>query len=262
MKDLLKSLRDRYGYGYPEPPWRDEEAKRLDKAYVAALDSKPTETEIQAFLEDHPLLVAGATVGIMTPLERVAVFAKVPLAEEYVTDFAVVHADSDGARWTFIELEGPDDALFTRGGDPSAKLRHGMRQLEDWSVFIQDNPQFAKRRMQKWHSSADIRGPSDVWRAPTFKVIIGRAASLTPEARRRKASMNDNNPRIQIATYDRLRKSRWADPGSRPVFGIEEERGQLEGKPWPKTPKDIEYATSLKYYDRLDAARESTPDDP
>ena len=236
MQDLLEGLRDRWARktDSENEVLHNEEATRFAGQYKELLDAGANETEIHGFLKEHPFLLMYGVMGGVTAIERLAIFSKLRLGDEYVTDFALVSADSDGARWTFIELEGPQDPLFTKGGDRSSALSHGLRQIDDWSRLLKQDPAYAKRRLGDVHKSAKIRGPRYILRMPTFLVVIGRESFLTNETRARKAEMNDGDPRKQIATYDRLYPLRWLR--SRPLGVLDDafERGEGGRPRWPQ----------------------------
>lgn len=249
MEDLLGPLR----LARHRTPGRDtpaQELQELASCYVNMLDSAG-ETEAHQFLQANPVLLVNGIMGPAANLERVALFSKLRFGDEFVTDFAFVTADSDGARWTFIELEDPCDAIFKKNGDPTAALVHGERQINDWSAFLKHDLAFAKRRLADIHRMAPIRGPREMWRAPTFMVIIGREGSLDGKTRLRKAEMNDRDPRRQIATYDRLNPRRWLDePG---VLDASRERGH-DGTPWPNDD-DTPWNMTSKYLDAMAEAK-------
>ena len=239
-------------------PWDasryNDAVERLATKYLSLLDGETGEHEVHDFLKKHPFLLMTGILGGGADLERVALFSKLRLGDEHVTDFALVTADSDGARWTLVELESPKAALFTKAGDPSAELTHGLRQLDDWSRFFKRDPAYAKRRLGEVHQNARIRGPIEIWRAPTYMVVIGRETSLTPDTRARRAEMNDNHPRRQIATYDRLNPRRWAERRPEGIFDDEHERGEATGTPWPEDP-EVPWNLSPNALDALAEAR-------
>jgi hypothetical protein len=250
-RDLLGPLRDSLGIGHIPPSLH---SLLLDDAqeYYDVLSEAPGERRMLAWLKRHPYVLLHAIEGGGIAIERVGIFAEVPLGEEFRIDFAVLHADSDGARWTFIELESPRAPLFTKAGNPSQALVHGLRQIDDWNGFIKDNESYVKKRFARWHEAAGVRGPVDSWRSPDFLVVIGREQNLTQEARRRKASMNDVNPRRQIATYDRLDPHRW-DRERLGIFDVAKERGATGAPPWPEDSHP--WRVSPPYLDAIAEAR-------
>ena len=61
-----------------------------------------------------------------------------------MTDFVL---ERDEQEYVLIEIERPDFPLFTRHGDPTAKLTHAQRQVEDWLDWISDNKDYAQRHI-------------------------------------------------------------------------------------------------------------------
>lgn len=48
-----------------------------------------------------------------------------------------------------VEIERADNTLFTNGGDPSSKLTHAIRQVQDWKLWIRDNRDYYQRQISK-----------------------------------------------------------------------------------------------------------------
>lgn len=67
------------------------------------------------------------------------------LGAEHVPDFMIGEKDSLGYRWQAVELEHPKDRMFTKAGNPTAKLTHAIRQIQDWRTWLQQNQNYAAR---------------------------------------------------------------------------------------------------------------------
>lgn len=257
--DLLQKIRAQKRAGLLGYDEHNREYEKTSSQF-ALLQTTANERKMHAWLKKNPYLLLSALEGGGQAIERVAMFTEFRLGLELRTDFAIVRADSDGARWTFIELESPKSRLFTKNGDPTKELRHGLRQLHDWSAYIKDNEAAVKKRFAHMHEKTEIRGPYESWRAPNFVVIIGRSSTLTTEQRRLKAEMNDRDPRCQIVSYDRLALQPWRPGAVRPfgTFDTVLERGQLDGKPWPNDP-NATWRIAPKYMSRKPARAKLKP---
>src|SRR5687767_13568986 len=83
-----------------------------------------SEEELHQFLVDFPVFVPA-----LWPYEN-TIFSKLTLANQHTVDFAHARTNTPGATWHLIEIERPQDPLFTKAGNPTAKLSHAMRQLQ------------------------------------------------------------------------------------------------------------------------------------
>jgi hypothetical protein len=172
--------------------WRitDEEVDEFRQA----VDGAEREQDLQDFLQAHPtplvLPLSGGHGRWVVPQKR--------LGSEHVIDFAIAEKSSFGFEWVAVELESPHARLFTRKGDPTAELTHGIRQIVDWRNWLSHNRDYATRpRDQSGLSLIDIDPQLPGW------LIIGRRAELSDETReRRRAMSRDLN--IRIHTYDWL----------------------------------------------------------
>ncbi len=82
--------------------------------------------------------------------------------------------------------------LFTRQGDPTAKLTHSMRQVEDWLDWISDNKDYAQR-----HILPEVSEP-EAW------VIIGLRSRMDKKSKKALARKNRELNRTKIRTFDDL----------------------------------------------------------
>ena len=172
------------------------------------LEVEPSEHELQAVLEEEPVLLLSAMNDGFYPVHslRSVLFAKVDLGREHQTDFAYCVGSSYGMAWTFVELERSNGPLFTKAGDPSAGLTHAIRQVTDWASWVSDNSHYACELLQKLikHSPMEWHWPRLLWRPPRAVVVMGRRSMLTEESNRRRAQLCVHNPSLEIITYDRL----------------------------------------------------------
>ena len=128
-------------------------------------------------------------------LDSGTVYSKIPLGNEYATDFVGHWENTTGDNYIFIEIEKPSDRLFGKRGDPSAKLIHAIRQVTDWSAWVADNKSYSEYLMP------GIRNPSSV-------VFLGRAGRLSTPDRRRLSELNESlHHRPFITTFDSLLRS-------------------------------------------------------
>jgi Domain of unknown function (DUF4263) len=111
----------------------------------ALLNNDPDELEVQAFLSQHPWMLA--TWAGAGPVRWV--FSHKRLGIEYVTDFLAGDWRSFGISWTAIELESPKAKLLTKNGDFTSRANHAIRQIQDWRTWLGKNIDYASRRRIK-----------------------------------------------------------------------------------------------------------------
>lgn len=162
-------------------------------AFQECVNDAPDEKPIQAFLEAHP----GLLVQLLHAAPRF-VLPRRRLGAEFVPDFIIGEHSSDGYTWVVIELESPRLSLFTKAGDPRARLTHAIRQIQDWRAWLHRNQNYASRVRTE-----SGLGLTDITANVRGTILMGRRARLDPETNERRRQMaSDLN--IGIHTYDHL----------------------------------------------------------
>jgi hypothetical protein len=150
------------------------------KAFRTLLDTSPPEACVQKFLEQNPILLDPMAAKI-TP--------QVQLGEKYRADFVV---ERRGDKYILVEIEQPGHKLVTKGGDLAAIVNHAVRQITDWTQWIHENWDYARK-------IAALSGADD----PAGRVIIGRRPESLEDIKQiRKA--NKLHPTLTIESYDDL----------------------------------------------------------
>ncbi|HEV2780368.1 MAG TPA: Shedu anti-phage system protein SduA domain-containing protein [Actinophytocola sp.] len=159
------------------------------------LETAPDEKPLQRYIAEHPALLVGER-GV--PHCR-WVIPQPSLAERYFPDFLVARINSGGVRWSFVELETPViDSLFTQHGHARKQLRQGIKQIDDWRAWCEDNLDIARRPRNKGGL-----GLTDIYPAPGL-VIIGRSDDRTDEDRAGRLRRFEERHQVEIWSYDRL----------------------------------------------------------
>lgn len=107
------------------------------------------------------------------------------------SDFVFRETHND---YELVEIEAPDRQLFRLDGQQHENLTHAINQLADWVRYIEDN----KRTVE---SELGLTGIST---NPRRLVIIGRSKLLTEENRRKLTTLQNDQPKLRIQTYDDL----------------------------------------------------------
>jgi hypothetical protein len=143
------------------------------------IDQAAPESKYQAFLEEYPVFVDALAAEVHN---------RARLGLELVTDFVIRRYD---ARYVVVEIEKPQDPIFTKAGDFSAQFSHAVRQVLDFQGWIASNVAYAQRIFPL------IENPGGV-------LIIGRRAELSPEAQDRLRRWSENSRHLEILTFDDL----------------------------------------------------------
>jgi len=138
--------------------------------------------------------------------QRSALFAKVRLGAEFETDFLYCSGNSIGTYWTFVEVEPAHVPLFTKAGDPSARLSHALRQVHEWQAWVTDHHEYALDKLAELVKSTGMQWgwPRHFRRPCQSMIVIGRRASLTRDTNRLRAQLCTSHGSLEIITWDRL----------------------------------------------------------
>lgn len=139
------------------------------------------EEPVHQFLREHPELISPT---------RVKCWSKLAFGAKK-SDFVFLEPGND---YEIVELEAPFRELFRKDGHPRSELNDAINQLRDWVRYIEDNKSTVEREL-------GLRGISA---SPRRLVIIGRSASLTEENRRILTTLQNDQPKLRVLTYDDL----------------------------------------------------------
>lgn len=156
-------------------------SEEIIKDFEILLDKKLKEKSYQNYLKKYPAL--------LDPLSSEVIELK-SFGEKWKSDFVIKRLDNE---YVFVELEKPQDLLFTKYPHPAAPLSHALGQVLNWFVWVEDNISYAQK-----NGFPDIHSPYGI-------IIMGRKDNLNSEQQRFLATFNDMiNPRIKVMTYDDL----------------------------------------------------------
>jgi len=183
----------------------------LAHQFSKVLASATTERPIAQWLKKHPKILAGATSARY-------VTSEFSLGTDYRVDFVSLEPFSGGFFVTFIELERPNDPLFTRAGKPAKRLVDAMTQIDRWRIFIEKNRPAVLRELSKFFEKRELvfnRGQEPtcnagfhlydpimalIWK---YVIIAGRRGSLDRSQLQMKSAFKNNHD-IELMTYDRV----------------------------------------------------------
>jgi hypothetical protein len=147
--------------------------------FAKLIDSEGAESNYQRYLQQNPVL--------LDPLAA-DVYPTAPLGLEFKTDFVIRRHDG---RYIVVEIEKPQDPLFTAQHDFAAPMTHAVGQVMDFQQWVADNIAYAQTHL-----------PGIV--EPAGLLVMGRRAGLQPRATRKLARWQINSRHIELVTYDEL----------------------------------------------------------
>lgn len=183
------------------------------KEFRRLLDQSTTERQVTPWLKEHPQFLARLVGGAFA-----MVFQNVPIGTKH-PDFVVLDSVSAGWWVTLVELEPPGQPLFTKAGNPAARLAGAIKQVDDWRKYVAKERSEVLRRLADYAKRFDLLGASDgaepldsrgvalshheseiVW---FYYVVIGRQHKLDHDEAGRKTDYQ-NHHNVGIMTYDHI----------------------------------------------------------
>lgn len=156
--------------------------------YCFLLDQNESEEVIHQFLANHSYFFN----TLIRLFDSSPLYSKIKLGSDFELDFCFMDPSSFGPNWVFIEIERPEHKLFNKSGDPSSKLSHAIRQVQDWQYWVSDNISYARSTMTGINY-------------PRGYIFIGRRKELDgkPKLINRLKRINyDNRLSVEVRTFD------------------------------------------------------------
>jgi Domain of unknown function (DUF4263) len=94
--------------------------------------------------------------------------------------------------YLLVEIEAPVRQIFRQDGQQREELTHAINQIVDWLQYISDNKQGVEQDL----------GLQGISTNPRTLVVIGRSASLTADNRRKLETLQAQQNKLRILTYD------------------------------------------------------------
>jgi len=163
--------------------------KSIERRWVSLIDRPGVkESELQKFICDHASLFFGQHLFVISGAE---------LGSDFRVDFVVATDEASyGIDYTFVEIETPQSRVYTRSGDPSARLTHAMQQVRDWKSWLTRHRGVVRRFFPSeyfgWDEFTNL----------SFCVVIGRRGSPSSQTAKRNILARDSA--IKIRSFDHL----------------------------------------------------------
>src|SRR5262249_15003376 len=106
----------------------------------------------------------------------------------FITDFVVRRLDN---KYILVEIEKPQDAIFTASDDFSAKFTHALGQVLDFQQWIDSHGEYARSLLPEISS-------------PRGMVIMGTTGKLSEQQKRKLHRFNVNSSTVQVLTFDEV----------------------------------------------------------
>jgi hypothetical protein len=139
------------------------------------------EEPVHQFLRRHPELISPTCEKY---------WSKVPFGSE-VSDFVFCEPPND---YELVEIESPGRELFRKDGQEREELTHAIKQIRGWVRYIEDNKKTVETEL----------GLTGISTNPRRLIVIGRSTSLTDQNRRTLTTLQNEQPKLRILTYDDL----------------------------------------------------------
>jgi hypothetical protein len=157
---------------------RQRHAKLLQE-FESLLDG--AEEPLHQFLRQHPELLCPTS-------ERC--WSKLAFGDRK-SDFVFREPYND---YLLVEIEAPVRELFRKDGQQREELTHAINQIADWIQYIGSNKKIVEEDL----------GLTGISTNPRSLVVIGRSPSLTDENRRKLVTLQTQQSKLRILTYDDL----------------------------------------------------------
>ena len=191
----------------------------LESEMLKALNEFSGERAIASFLAKNCQLIRWSVCR--TGGHSTYIIKEFPFGSKFKADFTVAMSYSFGWEVHLIELEPPSDKVITRAGLPTNRLNKAISQINDWRMYIEQNPMAFKQDLTQKCMKRDLLReiPNDKT-IPTnntgnnlnafdtvirfhYYIVIGMRENLCPFQREKMNQIAGSND-IEIYTYGRI----------------------------------------------------------
>lgn len=182
----------------------------LEEKLKTVLENASNELEIDSFLKKHLELIFELNEHSWNCVLPKSQF---PMGTKYVADYIILSACSGYWNCVLIEMQSHRDHIFTKKGEESAGLREARKQINDWSIWIDENEpafraqlaDFAKDEVAQCNRPTHTKASTELRDPKTcvfykYKVLIGRRVCLDVERNKQRSYSSG----LEIVTFDRL----------------------------------------------------------
>jgi hypothetical protein len=198
-------------YASSGPPRWPNSYPEVYEEFRSLVDGRASEATIHEYLERHPILLPLIDACHHGPYDGV-IATKLPLANDFVTDFAFVTSNSQTLRFVGIEIESPRKCLFRKDGSFHRDYLDARQQLADWVLWARHNVRDALDswgRLFQYHRMRD-------WNIEFQGILVfGRRADIGDDPKRQQRWSGEGaslHAAVATMTYDRLLDRKYLIP--------------------------------------------------
>ncbi|MDD2864073.1 MAG: DUF4263 domain-containing protein [Methylococcales bacterium] len=133
-------------------------------------------------------------------------FPEFQLGNSYKVDYLIVGLSSGGWEFVFVELESPTGKITRQNGEIGEVFQKGLRQIEDWDVWLDANYQSLKETFNK-HKHIEKALPDEFINMDKsrlhFVVVAGRRDDFKEKTYRIRRKKLDSEKTL-ILHYDNI----------------------------------------------------------
>lgn len=197
-----------------------------------------TERDVHRFLKKYPYVLIHLCNNSWNFYH---IFSEYRLGTDFRADFVIISADSGRWHGHFIELKGPNDAVYTKEGQPGKKLGGAIGQTHDWRNYVDAHRVVLKHEFAKLirplkkpaqnnlmfnKTTADIElAHPNTSIHFDYHIVVGNSQKFTESD---KKAHRDWSVDKNVLTYDRVYKA-MLDIESR-YSTLQEQRAALSSK--------------------------------
>ncbi|MBB4128361.1 hypothetical protein GGR77_003688 [Xanthomonas translucens] len=159
------------------------------------LQSQPDEPALQNFFEQDPERLCGSIY-----LMGSSVIRKLPIGNDYVSDFVYVNPQSGRTKLHLVEIESSTKRIFNQDHSFTAEFNHAMQQVRDWIRYCSENNQQIRDILEPLRR---VNGDQVGFYAPIGTLLYGRREEINCTLREERwRSLQPQNHELQVRTYD------------------------------------------------------------
>lgn len=152
-------------------------SRRLIEELRSLVEKELREEEYQRFFAKHPVFLDSLANTVIP---------KQSLGSELITDYVIKRLDNE---YLVVEIEKPQDGLFTQNNNFTANFIHAFGQVIDFQEWVDAHGEYARSRMPGISS-------------PRGLLIMGRKTNLSSAQLSKLKRYVINSQSIEVLTYD------------------------------------------------------------
>lgn len=154
---------------------------RLINEFKKLVNDDHPEEVYQQFLSKHPVFIDPLASKVI-PKQRLGI--------EHITDFVLQRLDNE---YIVVEIEKPQDKIFTNGNDFTAKFTHAYGQVLDFQEWVDAHGEYARNLIPNIST-------------PRGMLIMGLRVGLSDYQAAKLKRLNFNSKSVDVFTFDDLIK--------------------------------------------------------